>query len=134
MALGKRVEERLEELGISQEQLAEKTGVTQSAISALIKRDSKSSRSLFKLASALRCDPAWLETGKGKKELTTVGASLKVLSNIKELSLEDKAIRLAQSLPPNDVLQAIQPLFEKMTLRQRAELARLALEPQPQDD
>lgn len=68
MALGKRVAERQRELRMNQTQLADASGVSQAAISILVKRDSKSSRNLTALANALKVRPQWLETGKGEKE------------------------------------------------------------------
>lgn len=66
MALGERVRERREQLGMTQGELADLVGVKQAAISALEKRDSRSSRQLSKLAEALRCSPEWLESGEGE--------------------------------------------------------------------
>ncbi len=70
MALGKRVEQRIKELGLTQEEVANQVGVTQVAINNLIKRDSDSSRNTSKLAKALQTTTEWLESGKVENKAT----------------------------------------------------------------
>lgn len=67
MALGKRVRERRQELGLTQTQLAEAIGKTQSVIQSLESRDSKKSQHVEALARALRVSTEWLLTGRGPK-------------------------------------------------------------------
>ncbi|WP_286810807.1 XRE family transcriptional regulator [Marinobacter sp. UBA2678] len=66
MALGKRLREARLAAGLSQSELAERVGMTQAAIGALEKRDSKNSSKLLALASALRVRTEWLATGDGQ--------------------------------------------------------------------
>lgn len=65
MNLGGRVKEARTKRGLKQAQLAELAGTTQAVISALEKRDSKTSEQIFELADALRINPRWLQTGHG---------------------------------------------------------------------
>ena len=67
MALGKRVKQRRKELNLEQGDIAGKINMTQSAISILEKRDSKSSRNLSELAKALGVTENWLEKGTQPK-------------------------------------------------------------------
>lgn len=60
MTLGRRIEERRLEVGISQAELARRVGVRQSTINSLINGDSRTSRSLLKIARALGTTPAYL--------------------------------------------------------------------------
>nr|WP_247718979.1 S24 family peptidase [Morganella morganii] len=64
---GERLFERRSELGMSQDELARKTGVSRVAISKIELGDSQDTRStnLFKIAEALQCDPRWLLNGDG---------------------------------------------------------------------
>lgn len=64
---GRRILERRTHLGLSQDELANKTGVSRVAISKLELGESQDTRStnLFKIADALKCSPYWLLTGKG---------------------------------------------------------------------
>lgn len=54
---------------MTQQRLARASGVSQSAIASYENADRESSRSLRKLAAALRVEPEWLETGRGPMEL-----------------------------------------------------------------
>lgn len=63
MALGSRVKEIREQKGISQAQLAEKVGISQTAIHLLEQRDSRSSKFLVEIANALGISPSWLSQG-----------------------------------------------------------------------
>ena len=66
MALGKRIAERLAELDKSQTWLAERSGVDEGTISALITRDSQRSQFAPALARALGVDLLWFMTGEGE--------------------------------------------------------------------
>lgn len=63
MALGKRVKEARDKLGISQAQLAERVGLSQQGINKLEQRDSPSSKAIVELAMALGVSPEWLKNG-----------------------------------------------------------------------
>lgn len=73
MALGRRVKEAREAMGITQEALGKLTGMSQAAIGALEKRDSQHTKKLYELASALKTSPEYLLTGNYKKEQTPEG-------------------------------------------------------------
>lgn len=60
MTLGARIEERRIAIGISQAELARRVGVRQSTINSLINGDSRSSRSIVKIAQVLHTTPAYL--------------------------------------------------------------------------
>ncbi|WP_242148889.1 helix-turn-helix domain-containing protein [Sphingomonas sp. BAUL-RG-20F-R05-02] len=60
MTLGMRIEKRRREVGISQAELARRVGVSQSTINSLINSDSRSSRSLHKIARELETTAAFL--------------------------------------------------------------------------
>lgn len=65
--LGERVSKRRADLQMSQEELAKKSGVSRVAISKAELGMTKNFNgdTLFNVARALRCDPEWLQTGKG---------------------------------------------------------------------
>nr|WP_246346895.1 helix-turn-helix domain-containing protein [Sphingomonas jinjuensis] len=58
--MGERIEERRKVVGISQAELARRVGVRQSTINSLINGESRSSRSIFKIARALLTTPEYL--------------------------------------------------------------------------
>lgn len=60
MTLGARIEQRLGETGLSQAELARRVGIRQSTVNSLIRGDSRTSRSLLKIARALNTTPAYL--------------------------------------------------------------------------
>jgi len=66
MTFGERLRTRRNELGLTQQQVADCIGVTKGAISGLENGNSKTSSSdnLIPLANALRVHPEWLTTGK----------------------------------------------------------------------
>lgn len=68
MNMGKRIEQCLDELGWKQVQLLDKVpDLSPSALSALIKRDSKWSDFAEEIAEALGVEFRWLLTGKGNQ-------------------------------------------------------------------
>ncbi|CAI0905352.1 Uncharacterized HTH-type transcriptional regulator CBU_1416 [Serratia quinivorans] len=71
--LGERVSKRRADLQMSQEELAKKSGVSRVAISKAELGMTKNFNgdTLFNVARALRCDPEWLQTGKGNIEGST---------------------------------------------------------------
>lgn len=66
MALGSRVKQIREAKQLSQAQLADKVGLSQTAIHLMEQRDSTSSKFLVELAQALNVSPEWLKTGSDK--------------------------------------------------------------------
>jgi transcriptional regulator with XRE-family HTH domain len=65
MSLAKRISERMAALGLSQEQLAEKVGVTQQAICSIVNGETKNPRgkTLVGISSALETPTDWLLNG-----------------------------------------------------------------------
>lgn len=66
---GKRVRERRKELGISQVDLAKKSGLAQATISAIETDRNQGSREILAISKALKCRAEWLSTGLGDKEI-----------------------------------------------------------------
>ncbi len=60
---GERVKERRKEIGLTQYELAEKTGLTQSIIASIESRNAKSSKYLSEIAITLGVSERWLVTG-----------------------------------------------------------------------
>jgi len=60
MTMGRRIEERLGKLGMSQAELARRVGMAQPSIHALIKNNKTGSRKLHELARALETTPEYL--------------------------------------------------------------------------
>ncbi|MCF5912089.1 DNA-binding protein [Aeromonas veronii] len=68
---GQRLEEKLQELGISMSELARRTGLSKSVISNAINNPNREMRvsSLISIAKVLRVDPIWLYTGRSSSDL-----------------------------------------------------------------
>lgn len=64
-----RFKTRRKELGLRQDQLAKKAGVSQTTISDIERGRNDGSRELVALSKALKCRAEWLATGEGEKEL-----------------------------------------------------------------
>ncbi|WP_395391435.1 helix-turn-helix domain-containing protein [Novosphingobium sp. BL-8A] len=80
MGLGDRIEERRKEVGISQAELARRVGVRQSTINSLVNGNSRTSRSLLKIARELQTTPAYL-TGESDDPAGNLPLSDIVLSS-----------------------------------------------------
>lgn len=65
--LAKRVKTRRKELGLSQAELADSSGLQQSDISKIENGAIQKTTGIIGLATALRCDPSWLATGEGSR-------------------------------------------------------------------
>lgn len=83
--LALRIKAVREEAGLSQQDLADLSGVGQSTIGMIESGDRKNPRNLLEIAKALKVSPEWLKTGKGEKssspentstESTTSGVAL----------------------------------------------------------
>ena len=95
MALGKRVKQRMDELHLTQEYVANYVGVKQPSIHALIQRDSRSSRHLTKLAEVLQTSPTWLETGVYDENRASI-------ENLSPLAFEIDALVKQEALSESD--------------------------------
>lgn len=62
----KRVRRTMYAIGMSQTELAERSGITQGGIGHIVTGRTKmvNAALIFKLAEALECDPKWLATGE----------------------------------------------------------------------
>ena len=65
MNISTRIKSRRKLLGLSQEELAERVGVSQNAIHKLEDGTTQKPRKIFELANVLQCNAEWLLTGKG---------------------------------------------------------------------
>lgn len=100
MELGTRILERLDVLGITQSELARRAQIPQSTINSLIKRPSRSSPHLVRIAKELRTTPAYLtwETSDPDSEFTE-----------DPLTAEEREwIELLRSVAPKDRAAALQ--------------------------
>ncbi len=76
MNLGGRIKQRRKELGWSQEELAQKSGIGQGTISKMERTDQETTTFLVELAEALGVSATWLRTGKAdtaKNASNTIG-------------------------------------------------------------
>ena len=64
--LGQRIRARREELGLTQEQVAAQIGIKQQSYQAIESGNVKKPRHLYEISIALKCDMAWLLSGKDK--------------------------------------------------------------------
>ncbi|RKR79207.1 phage repressor protein C with HTH and peptisase S24 domain [Marinobacter nauticus] len=92
MALGQRLKEARQAAGMSQSELAEAVGMTQAAIGALEKRDSKQSSKASELAKALNVSVEWLLTGKEPARDQVTGLFERIIKQVadKHRRPEDK--------------------------------------------
>lgn len=79
--LADRVRQTREDLGLSQEQLAYKAGVSQGTIGNIESGLRKKPRELVKIATALEVRPEWLDTGATPRKLGEPGQATKYGKN-----------------------------------------------------
>lgn len=79
--LAKRLRFARKERELTQEQLAEASGVKQSDISKLERGTSQTTTGLVRLASALHCHPEWLDTGDGPIWITATPQAIALENN-----------------------------------------------------
>ncbi|KDN09340.1 LexA family protein [Gilliamella sp. Imp1-1] len=65
--LGQRIKARREELSLTQEQVASQVGIKQQSYQAIESGEVKKPRYLYEISVALKCDMAWLLSGKEKE-------------------------------------------------------------------
>lgn len=63
--LAARVNSRMEALDLTQEQVAARAGISQTAVQKIVSGKTQQTRKLIALAAALECSPIWLDTGEG---------------------------------------------------------------------
>lgn len=67
--LGSRLQQVLNDKGITQEKLANMINVSQNTISLIVKGSTKKPRNILEIATALGVDAHWLKTGEGNQEI-----------------------------------------------------------------
>ena len=89
--IGNRLRQRREAKDMTQQQLAAKVGMRQSAISAIEREiaTSAGASNLLKICAVLDTNPQWMLTGKGDPDLDSFLPSDEDISNIKESLSED---------------------------------------------
>lgn len=102
MALGNRVKERRRSLGITQQQLADMAGLSQSAIASLEKRDSRSSEHVNALAIALNTSVEWLLTGNSTQ--ADPGRIKDAPESVKDAVAHNQVSRTDRSFSSDDYL------------------------------
>ena len=70
MSLGERLKQARKMVGMGQVELAECAGVSQSAVSAIERRNAEASQFTMSLAKCLGVSPVWLATGEGEANAT----------------------------------------------------------------
>jgi len=97
MAMGERLKKARKEAKMTQQMLADLSGVTQTRISALESGLQNTSSFAVELANALGCDITWLKTGsdpvEDKPNITTM--EFKILDLLRQLSPEEHAREIA---------------------------------------
>lgn len=63
--IAENIKTRMREIGLTQNELAEKAGISQVTVHKLISGKISRTSRLIDIAKALECDPEWLSTGKG---------------------------------------------------------------------
>lgn len=91
MTLADRLRERMNELGMTQERLAELADTTQATISNILVGVTKKPRNLLDIANALEVDPNWLQNGVGEPDLSEEQQK-KLSSSINLLPKQDSVI------------------------------------------
>lgn len=72
MSIGTRIREARKSANMTQQQLADKSGIKQAALSELETGESAGSKYLASIAAALGVSALWLETGKGLRSSSEV--------------------------------------------------------------
>lgn len=94
MNLGGRVKQRRNQLGWSQEELAQKSGIGQGTISKMERTDQESTTFIVELAQALGVSATWLRTGVNEKSSRN---SSKISEPNGKYELNEKTIRLVEA-------------------------------------
>jgi len=100
MNMGKRIEAELLKQGLERSMLYDLVpGLEDGTLSAIIKRDSRSSKFAPDIAKALGVELHWLLTGEGNKYL---GAGAQPVSNVTQLPPPDPVLADLAALEPED--------------------------------
>lgn len=114
MGIAGRIKQRLNELGQIPAWLASEAKISQSALSALITRDSKRSETWPAIAKALRVNDRWLTTGEGPKERNPDGLTPADQEAIDQWSLSAQKLATLFDLLPVERRQAAWPWLVRM--------------------
>lgn len=99
--LGQRIRAKREELRLTQEQIASQVGIKQQSYQAIESGNVKKPRHLYEISLALKCDMAWLLSGKEKKvkniEVTNITAFKVPLINYEQVKLWTESYELRNS-------------------------------------
>jgi len=95
MDLSDRIRNRMKDLDLTQEALANQAEISQAMVYKLLARKSKSTTKIIQLAKALECDVEWLATGEQtsqqlKEDQVTYNVSKKL--SLSELKRQLKAL------------------------------------------
>lgn len=85
-ALGNRIRLEREARNWSQQDLADKSGTSQSTIAGLESGRAAATTKIIHIARALRVNPQWLETGTGNKEPSSPSGSYVSADTVEELA------------------------------------------------
>lgn len=131
MHLGKRLAHARRVRGITQAKLAEAVGTIQAVVSALEKRDSKTSELLFEFADALRLNPRWLLTGQGESGLEKPWAPLELAGDEAGLLADYRAAHPSWRLSLRLLARLRTTAQPEVSESVNALLAKIAADPAP---
>ncbi|WP_048023898.1 LexA family protein [Raoultella ornithinolytica] len=91
MSLAERVKQKRIELGLTQEQAAEKAGIRQQSWASIEDGKTKKPRNIVGISKALNCDPTWLMTGGTFMPLSDVNSrKVPLISYVQAGALAEK--------------------------------------------
>ena len=106
MGVGERIRGRMEALKLNQSELARRVGVTQGAISQLVKGDSQGSKHLHRIARELGTTPAYLAGDTDDPDADA--------PDLPDLSPDEaKVVEIMRQLPKED-REALKRVAERM--------------------
>ena len=88
MTFANRLKERMKHVGLTQEQLAEKVGISQAMIQKYVSGKSKKTTRILDIARALECSPEWIEHGDSGRTTQVVSAQDNSESSISSSEIE----------------------------------------------
>ncbi|WP_424404780.1 XRE family transcriptional regulator [Pasteurella sp. PK-2025] len=70
--LATRLQDLLQEKGLSRNTFAKKVGITHQAITKIVNGETLNPKNILEIATALGVDPNWLKTGEGSRDISLV--------------------------------------------------------------
>lgn len=104
--LGDRIQNARKVAGLTQKELADMVGISQTAVHKLECGRSKSSRKTVTIALTCGVDPVWLETGRGEMSITSHNALSAQTSSSRQIAENERKYstsRSSQSSTPQNV-------------------------------